>query len=119
MTSTATSPAETRLDRLQRYLQDDPHNGLLLADAFDEALSSEVKAQTSIQRKRQSSLLARYLLRNRNGAAGTSSSLHSSPKKRGSGRQSARRDPGCLGRERPRRLLLRRQSSQVTWSVGE
>lgn len=40
MTSTATSPAESRLDRLQRYLQDDPHNGLLLADAFDEALSS-------------------------------------------------------------------------------
>lgn len=40
MTSTATFPAETRLDRLQRYLQDDPHNGVLLADAFDEALSS-------------------------------------------------------------------------------
>lgn len=40
MTSTATSPAETRLGRLQRYLRDDPHNGLLLADAFDEALSS-------------------------------------------------------------------------------
>lgn len=40
MTSTATSPAETRLDRLQRYLRDDPRNGLLLADAFDEALSS-------------------------------------------------------------------------------
>ncbi|HEX7888955.1 MAG TPA: hypothetical protein VF522_06295 [Ramlibacter sp.] len=40
MKNAATPTAETRLGRLQRYLQDDPHNGLLLADAFDEALSS-------------------------------------------------------------------------------
>jgi tetratricopeptide (TPR) repeat protein len=40
MPSPATSTPETRLDRLQRYLKTDPHNGVLLADAFDEALAS-------------------------------------------------------------------------------